>query len=135
MPCRSIKFQENYKFKDYESPGMSGSSAPNKDMGAFIQDLKANFKTVDYVYMWHALCGYWGKLRPNIGPARIKVIAPKLSPKLQKTMEDLVVDKIVNNGIGLVSLKITDQLYEALHSNLESVGIDGVKVDLIHVSS
>ncbi|KAL3526082.1 hypothetical protein ACH5RR_014454 [Cinchona calisaya] len=138
MPCRLIKFQENYKFRDYESPGKSGSGsgsgAPNKGMGAFIRDLKENFKSVDFVYVWHALCGYWGGLRPNIsGLPESRVIAPKLTPGLQKTMEDLAVDKIVNNGVGLVPPEIADQLYEGLHSHLESVGIDGVKVDVIHL--
>ena len=136
IPCRLIKFQENYKFRDYESPGKSGSGAgPNKGMGAFIRDLKDNFKSVDYVYVWHALCGYWGGLRPDIPELpESRVIAPKLSPGLQKTMEDLAVDKIVNNGVGLVPPELADQLYEGLHSHLESIGIDGVKVDVIHVS-
>ncbi|CAK9176150.1 unnamed protein product [Ilex paraguariensis] len=134
MPCRLIKFQENYKFRDYESPNGSESGAPTKGMGAFIRDLKGNFKSVDYVYVWHALCGYWGGLRPNVsGLPESRVVAPKLTPGLQKTMEDLAVDKIVNNGVGLVPPEIVDQMYEGLHSHLESVGIDGVKVDVIHL--
>ncbi|GFP99743.1 galactinol--sucrose galactosyltransferase [Phtheirospermum japonicum] len=103
-------------------------------MGAFVRDLKENFKSVDYVYVWHALCGYWGGLRPGIsGLPEAKVIAPKLTPGLETTMEDLAVDKIVNNGVGLVPPEHADQLYEGLHSHLESVGIDGVKVDVIHL--
>lgn len=105
-------------------------------MGAFIKDLKGTFKSVDYVYVWHALCGYWGGLRPGAsGLPESKVVKPELTPGLQKTMEDLAVDKIVNNGVGLVPPKIVDRMYEGLHSHLESVGIDGVKVDVIHVSS
>ncbi|KAA8530209.1 hypothetical protein F0562_004918 [Nyssa sinensis] len=134
MPCRLIKFQENYKFREYESPKQSGSGAPNKGMGAFVRDLKENFKSVDYVYVWHALCGYWGGLRPNVsGLPESRIVAPKLSPGLQMTMEDLAVDKIVNNGFGLVPPEMVDQMYEGLHSHLESVGIDGVKVDVIHL--
>uniref|UniRef100_A0A5B6YL73 galactinol--sucrose galactosyltransferase n=1 Tax=Davidia involucrata TaxID=16924 RepID=A0A5B6YL73_DAVIN len=134
MPCRLIKFQENYKFRDYESPNKSVSGAPNKGMGAFVRDLKDTFKSVDYVYVWHALCGYWGGLRPNApGLPESRVVAPKLSPGLQMTMEDLAVEKIVNNGVGLVPPELVDQMYEGLHSHLESVGIDGVKVDVIHL--
>ncbi|KAL0331941.1 UNVERIFIED_CONTAM: Galactinol--sucrose galactosyltransferase [Sesamum calycinum] len=48
-------------------------------------------------------------------------------------MEDLAVDKIVNNGVGLVAPEIADRMYEGLHSHLEKVGIDGVKVDVIHL--
>lgn len=132
MPCRLIKFEENYKFRDYKSPG----KADRKGMGAFIKDLKDTYKSVDYVYVWHALCGYWGGLRPNVPTLpEAKVIAPKLTPGLKTTMEDLAVDKIVNNGVGLVPPEMADKLYEGLHSHLESVGIDGVKVDVIHVSS
>ncbi|OIT33682.1 PREDICTED: probable galactinol--sucrose galactosyltransferase 5 [Nicotiana attenuata] len=135
MPCRLIKFQENYKFRDYVSPKSIGQGDHNnKGMGAFIKDLKEEFKTVDFVYVWHALCGYWGGLRPGVsGLPESKVIRPKLTPGLEKTMEDLAVDKIVNNGIGLVPPEIVDKLYEGLHSHLESVGIDGVKVDVIHL--
>lgn len=136
MPCRLIKFEENYKFRDYESPKKAESGALRKGMGAFVRDLKENFNSVDYVYVWHALCGYWGGLRPNVsGLPDSRVVAPKLSPGLEMTMEDLAVDKIVNNGVGLVPPELVDQMYEGLHSHLESVGIDGVKVDVIHVSS
>lgn len=128
MPCRLIKFEENYKFRDYK--GKSG-----KGMGGFIKDMKETFSSVEYVYVWHALCGYWGGLRPNTsGLPESKVIAPKLTPGLETTMEDLAVDKIVNNGVGLVPPQFADRLYEGLHAHLESVGIDGVKVDVIHVS-
>ncbi|KAI5329755.1 hypothetical protein L3X38_029152 [Prunus dulcis] len=48
-------------------------------------------------------------------------------------MEDLAVDKIVNNGVGLVSPEVAHNLYEWLHSHLQSLGIDDVKVDVIHL--
>ncbi|XP_019052352.1 PREDICTED: galactinol--sucrose galactosyltransferase-like [Nelumbo nucifera] len=103
-------------------------------MGAFIRDLKETFKSIEYVYVWHALCGYWGGIRPHVpGMPESRVIAPKLSPGLQMTMEDLAVDKIVNNGVGLVPPEMVQQMYEGLHSHLQSVGIDGVKVDVIHL--
>ncbi|XP_062221067.1 galactinol--sucrose galactosyltransferase-like [Phragmites australis] len=66
-------------------------------------------------------------------PAKVKVVAPKLSPGLQRTMEDLAVDKIVNNGVGLVDPQSAHELYEGLHSHLKASGIDGVKVDVIHL--
>jgi raffinose synthase len=136
MPCRLLKFQENYKFRDYVSPkSLAIGANDNKGMGAFIKDLKEEFKSVDYVYVWHALCGYWGGLRPNVpGLPETEIVKPKLSPGLEMTMEDLAVDKIVNNDIGLVPPEIVNQMYEGLHSHLENVGIDGVKVDVIHVS-
>ncbi|XP_015954643.1 galactinol--sucrose galactosyltransferase-like [Arachis duranensis] len=130
MPCRLIKFVENSKFRDYK-----GIVDPDqKGMGAFVRDLKEEFKSVEHVYVWHALCGYWGGIRPNVkGMPMSKVVGPKMSQSLQMTMEDLAVDKIVNNGVGLVPPHLVHQLYEGLHSHLESVGIDGVKVDVIHL--
>lgn len=135
MPCRLTKFEENYKFRDYRSPKKSGSGRDkNTGMGAFVKDLKEKFDSVEYVYVWHAFCGYWGGLRPDIvGLPKAKVVKPKLTPGLERTMEDLAVDKIVNNGVGLVPPEMAGQLYEGLHSYLESVGIDGVKVDVIHL--
>ncbi|XP_015069484.1 galactinol--sucrose galactosyltransferase-like [Solanum pennellii] len=130
MPCRLIKFEENYKFRKYEST----PKGKGKGMKAFVKDLKDEFKSIEHVYVWHALCGYWGGIRPNIpNMPDCKVISPKLSPDLQMTMEDLAVDKIVNNGVGLVPPEKVHEMYEGLHSHLESAGIDGVKVDVIHL--
>ncbi|XP_065042822.1 galactinol--sucrose galactosyltransferase-like [Musa acuminata AAA Group] len=132
MPCRLIRFQENYKFRNYKSKRTD--SASDTGMGAFVRDLKAAFGSVEHVYVWHALCGYWGGLRPRTpGLPPAEVVKPRLSPGLQMTMEDLAVDKIVNNGVGLVRPESAAELFEGLHSHLESVGIDGVKVDVIHL--
>ncbi|KAI5004975.1 hypothetical protein ZWY2020_032218 [Hordeum vulgare] len=125
MPCRLIKFQENHKFRDYKG-GLG--------LGGFVREMKAAFPTVEQVYVWHALCGYWGGLRPGTpGLPPNKVVTPKLSPGLKRTMEDLAVDKIVNNGVGLVDPEHARELYEGLHSHLQASGIDGVKVDVIHL--
>lgn len=130
MPCRLTQFQENHKFRDYKS-----TKDGSEGMRAFVRDLKESYRSVEHVYVWHALCGYWGGLRPGArGLPEARVVTPELSPGLRRTMEDLAVDKIVNNGVGLVEPSRAQELYEGLHSHLESVGIDGVKVDVIHVS-
>uniref|UniRef100_A0A6N2KVC8 Galactinol--sucrose galactosyltransferase n=1 Tax=Salix viminalis TaxID=40686 RepID=A0A6N2KVC8_SALVM len=122
-----LKFQENYKFRDYVSPKSLAIGSKEKGMGAFIKDLKEEFTSVDSVYVWHAFCGYWGGLRPNVpGLPPAQVVKPM-------TMKDLAVDKILSTGVGLVPPEIVDQMYEGLHSHLEKVGIDGVKVDVIHL--
>ncbi|PIN21196.1 Galactinol--sucrose galactosyltransferase [Handroanthus impetiginosus] len=106
----------------------------NQGMGSFISDLKNEFKSVEHVYVWHALCGYWGGVRPNVPQMPdCRLIRPKLSKGLQMTMEDLAVDKIVNNGVGLVLPDKAHELFEGMHSYLQSAGIDGVKVDVIHL--
>ncbi|CAH2080043.1 unnamed protein product [Thlaspi arvense] len=130
MPCRLLKFQENYKFRDYVSP----KDKNDVGMKAFVRDLKDEFSTVDYIYVWHALCGYWGGLRPGaptLPPSTI--VRPELTPGLQLTMQDLAVDKIIDTGIGFVSPDMANEFYEGLHSHLKNVGIDGVKVDVIHI--
>lgn len=130
MPCRLIKFEENYKFREYKSDRENC-----KGLGAFVKDLKEEFRSVEYVYVWHALCGYWGGIRPNVlGMPLSRIISPNLSQELEMTMEDLAVDKIVSSGIGLVPPELAHKMYEGLHSHLQSAGIDGVKVDVIHVS-
>ncbi|CAO2826430.1 unnamed protein product [Amaranthus hypochondriacus] len=129
MPCRLVKYGENYKFKEYESPKGKG-----KGLGAFVKDLKDEFRTIEHVYVWHALMGYWGGIRPNVpNMPKSRVITPKLSKGLQMTMEDLAVDKIVENGVGLIQPDKAKEMYEGLHSHLEAAGIDGVKVDVIHL--
>ncbi|KAJ9140280.1 hypothetical protein P3X46_030947 [Hevea brasiliensis] len=92
-------FEVNYKFKDYESPKVP----LDKGMGAFIEDLKEEFRTVEDAYVWHAFLGYWGGVRPK-APAmpESKVIVPRLSQGLQKTMDDLAANKILTYGIGFV---------------------------------
>ncbi|KAL0318528.1 UNVERIFIED_CONTAM: Galactinol--sucrose galactosyltransferase [Sesamum angustifolium] len=130
MPCRLIKFEENHKFRNYSCPKIPS----HKGMGAFVSDLKNEFKSVEHVYVWHALCGYWGGVRPNVPQMpECRVIRPTLSPGLVMTMQDLAVDKIVNNGVGLVPPEKAQELFEGLHSHLKSAGIDGVKVDVIHL--
>lgn len=122
MPCRLIKYEENQKFK-------SGGD----DMSSLTKELRARYG-VQHIYVWHALCGYWGGVRPMSKdlPDSV-VVAPVLTPGLELTMEDLAVDKIVNNGVGLVLPEKITEFYENLHSHLASVGIDGVKVDVIHL--
>ncbi|MCL7021744.1 hypothetical protein MKW94_030385 [Papaver nudicaule] len=136
MPARLKTFQENYKFRNYESNKneKNGVDGKGSGMGAFIKDLKQDFKSIEYVYVWHALCGFWGGIKPNVkGLPESKVVGVTLSPGLKMTMEDQAVDKIVENGVGLVSPEIVHQMYEGLHSYLESAGVDGVKVDVIQI--
>ncbi|KAF7806051.1 galactinol--sucrose galactosyltransferase-like [Senna tora] len=130
MLNRLVSFEENSKFKEYRS----GRSPSDKGLGALVRDLKEEFESVEHVYVWHAFCGYWGGLRPNVpGMPESKVVSPKLSEGAEKTMTDLAVVKIMEVGVGLVAPEEAHKLYDGLHSHLESVGIDGVKIDVIHL--
>lgn len=101
-------------------------------MRAFTRDLRQKFKGLDDIYVWHALCGAWGGVRPGSTHLNSKVTPCKLSPGLSGTMDDLAVDKIVEGGIGLVHPSQANDFYDSMHSYLASVGITGVKVDVIH---
>lgn len=106
----------------------------SKGMKAFTQDLRTKFEGLDDIYVWHALCGAWGGVRPGSTHLDSKVIKTKLSPGLDGTMDDLAVVKIVEGGIGLVNPSQANDFYDSMHSYLADAGITGVKVDVIHVS-
>ncbi|KAF9620026.1 hypothetical protein IFM89_010642 [Coptis chinensis] len=128
---------------DGEQDGKSVSSNENgycascycesEDVGmkAFTKDLRTKFKELDDVYVWQALCGAWGGVRPGATHLDSKVVPIKVSPGLDGTMDDLAVVKIVEGGIGLVHPDQAVDYYESMHSYLAGVGITGVKVDVI----
>ncbi|GLJ47742.1 hypothetical protein SUGI_1008320 [Cryptomeria japonica] len=91
------------------------------------------FHSLDYVYVWHNFCGHWGSVRPRSTKLLSEILTPRLSLGLETTMEDLAVDNIVNNGMCLVLLKHVAKLYDALHLYLSRIGIDRVRVDIIHI--
>ncbi|GAB2230492.1 hypothetical protein Drorol1_Dr00014760 [Drosera rotundifolia] len=110
------------------------SSGQNESYGmkAFTKDLRTMFKGLDDIYVWHALCGGWGGVRPGATHLKAKVTSCSLSPGLDGTMDDLAVVKIVEGGIGLVHPDQAGEFYDSMHSYLASAGITGVKVDVIH---
>lgn len=113
----------------------NGSSYESEDMGmtAFIKDLRTKFRELDDVYVWHALCGAWGGVRPGAAHLDSKVVPVKLSPGLAGTMDDLAVDKLVEGGIGLVHPDQAGDFYDSMHSYLAKTGVTGIKVDVIQV--
>ncbi|KAL2934910.1 Stachyose synthase [Bienertia sinuspersici] len=100
-------------------------------MKAFTRDLRMKFKGLDDIWVWHALCGAWGGVRPQTSHLNVSVMPCKLSPGLAGTMDDLAVDKIVEGGIGLVQPDQAYELYDSMYSYLSNAGITGVKVDVI----
>lgn len=121
---------------DEKEKGCSGCSCKSESTGmkAFTSDLRRNFKGLDDIYVWHALAGAWGGVKPGATHLNAKIVPCKLSPGLDGTMTDLAVVKIVEGSIGLVDPDQAEDFYESMHSYLSKVGITGVKVDVIHVS-
>lgn len=102
---------------------------------ALVSDLRKEFPSLEDVYVWHALCGAWGGVRPGTTHLNCTVTPAKLAAGLEKTMYDLAVVMVEKGGIGLVEPKQAVDLYEAMHSYLADAGITGVKVDVIQVFS
>ncbi|KAJ8748679.1 hypothetical protein K2173_008124 [Erythroxylum novogranatense] len=119
---------------DLSNQACKSCSSGTEDFGmkAFTRDLRIKFKGLDDIYVWHALCGAWGGVKPGSTHLNSKIKPCKLSPGLDGTMNDLAVVKIVEGGIGLVHPEQAGDFYDSMHSYLASVGITGVKLDVIH---
>ncbi|KAB2618501.1 stachyose synthase-like [Pyrus ussuriensis x Pyrus communis] len=100
---------------------------------AFTSDLRSNFKGLDDIYVWHALCGAWCGVKPGATHLNAKITPCILPPGLDGTMNDLAVDKVLEGGMGLVHPDHASLLYDSMHSYLSEVGVTGVKVDVIHI--
>nr|KYP47591.1 Stachyose synthase [Cajanus cajan] len=127
MNARLHRFDEGK-----ECGGCCSKAKESGGIKAFTRDLRSVFKGLDDVYVWHALCGAWGGVRPGATHLDSKIIPCKLSPGLDGTMEDLAVVKIVEGSIGLVHPHQANDFYHSMHSYLAQSGISGVKVDVIH---
>ncbi|KAJ4829238.1 Tethering factor for nuclear proteasome sts1 [Turnera subulata] len=135
---QKLKEELNALFGGEEKSASSGGcgscscKADSYGLKALTSDLRTKFKGLDDIYVWHALCGAWGGVRPGATHLNAKVMPCNVSPGLDGTMPDLAVDKIVEGGIGLVHPDEAGDFYDSMHSYLSSAGITGVKVDVIH---
>lgn len=125
---------------EYLNEEEEGEKNDNNDWGlkALVEDMRGKFEGLEDVYVWHALCGAWGGVRPGTMERhhlKANVVEAKMAPGLERTMHDLAVVMVEKGGIGLVDPGQAVDLYEGMHSYLAKAGITGVKVDVIHVSS
>ncbi|KAG6743850.1 hypothetical protein POTOM_052553 [Populus tomentosa] len=87
---------------------------------------------VKYVYVWHALAGYWGGVKPAAAGMEhydTALAYPVQSPGVVGNQPDVVMDSLSVHGLGLVHPKKVFNFYNELHAYLASCGVDGVKVD------
>lgn len=131
---RLTNIKENHKF---QKDGKEGGRVEDPAMGIrhIVTEMKDQH-SVKYVYVWHALAGYWGGVKP--GGAEVeryesKMAYPVSSPGVQSNEPCDALNSIAKNGLGLVNPEKVYSFYNELHSYLASARIDGVKVDVQNI--
>ncbi|KAJ0091515.1 hypothetical protein Patl1_13890 [Pistacia atlantica] len=120
---RLTGIKENEKFQNKEDPEVGIKNIVN------IVKQKHGLK---YVYVWHAITGYWGGVLPGVKEMEeyeSLMKYPMVSKGVVENEPSWKSDALAIQGLGLVNPKNVYKFYNELHSYLASAGIDGVKVD------
>ncbi|XP_048228866.1 probable galactinol--sucrose galactosyltransferase 2 [Ricinus communis] len=123
---RLVDIKENSKFRS------SGSEGTCTNLREFIGTIKKKYG-LKFVYMWHALAGYWGGILPSseaMKKYKPKLVYPIQSPGNVGNQRDIVTDSLENYGVGVIDPSKISDFYNDLHSYLASCSVDGVKVDV-----
>ncbi|XP_007020358.2 PREDICTED: probable galactinol--sucrose galactosyltransferase 1 [Theobroma cacao] len=131
---RLTHIKENHKF---QKDGKEGHRVEDPALGLrhIVTEIKEKH-ALKYAYVWHAITGYWGGVRPDVTEMEhyeSKLAYPISSPGVQANEPDQALDMIIKNGLGLVNPEKVFNFYDELHSYLASAGIDGVKVDVQNI--
>ncbi|XP_004304392.1 PREDICTED: probable galactinol--sucrose galactosyltransferase 2 [Fragaria vesca subsp. vesca] len=126
---RLTGIKENEKFqKNGHSEQVSGLK--------HVVDQAKQHHNVKFVYVWHALVGYWGGVKPAASGMEhydTFLAYPVSSPGVMGNQPDIVMDSLSVHGLGLVHPKKVFNFYNELHAYLASCGVDGVKVDVQNI--
>uniref|UniRef100_A0A7C9A9P1 galactinol--sucrose galactosyltransferase n=2 Tax=Opuntia streptacantha TaxID=393608 RepID=A0A7C9A9P1_OPUST len=117
-----IKENEKFQKKDDPSVGLRNIVSIAKE--------KYGLK---YVYVWHAITGYWGGVKPGVKELEEYEPAMKYPNVSKGVVENEPVwksDPMKEQGLGLVNPRSVFKFYNDLHSYLAANGVDGVKVDV-----
>lgn len=128
---RLVSLEENSKFRR----GNEDKSDAPTCLKSFVSDIKSSFG-LKYVYVWHALLGYWGGLVPDAEGTKKynpQLRYPVQSPGNLANKRDLAMDCMEKYGIGTIDPATVTQFYDHLHKYLVSQGVDGVKVDVQNI--
>ncbi|XP_017983531.1 PREDICTED: probable galactinol--sucrose galactosyltransferase 6 [Theobroma cacao] len=121
---RLTGLKENEKFQKKDDPTVGIKN---------IVNIAKEKHGLNYVYVWHAITGYWGGVRPGVEEMEeygSKIRYPMVSKGVVDNEPGWKTDAIAVQGLGLVNPKNVYKFYNELHSYLASAGIDGVKVDV-----
>ncbi|CAD6215103.1 unnamed protein product [Miscanthus lutarioriparius] len=132
----NAKFQKKEKkmTDDDKDGGEQQSQVPGLKL--LVEEAKRDHG-VKYVYVWHAMAGYWGGVKPaaeGMEHYESALAYPvQSSPGVMGNQPDIVMDSLSVLGLGLVHPRRVLSFYDELHSYLASCGVDGVKVDVQNV--
>ncbi|XP_051133904.1 probable galactinol--sucrose galactosyltransferase 2 [Andrographis paniculata] len=130
--ARLMSVEENAKFR--KAPGDDSVNTPHS-LKDFVSEIKTIY-SIKYVYVWHALMGYWGGLHPD-APGTKKynptIRYPIQSPGNLAHSRDLAMDAMEAYGVGTVDPEKASGFYNDMHSYLVAQGVDGVKVDVQNI--
>ncbi|XP_071723613.1 probable galactinol--sucrose galactosyltransferase 6 [Rutidosis leptorrhynchoides] len=118
---RLTGIKENQKFQKKDDPNVGIKNIVN------IAKQKHGLK---YVYVWHAITGYWGGVRPDVEGYDSLMKFPMISKGVVENEPGWKTDVMAVQGLGLVNPKNVYRFYKELHSYLADAGVDGVKVDV-----
>ncbi|URD95044.1 Raffinose synthase or seed imbibition protein Sip1 [Musa troglodytarum] len=127
---RLTGIKENAKFQRKQGEGERRSG-----LRLVVEEVKQR-RNVKYVYVWHAMAGYWGGVKPaaqGMEHYESALAYPVQSPGVMGNQPDIVMDSLSSHGLGLVHPKKVYSFYNELHAYLASCGIDGIKVDVQNI--
>lgn len=128
---RLTHIKENHKF---QREGKEGERQEDPALGIqHVVQMAKEKHNLKYVYVWHAITGYWGGVKPGVSVMEhydSKLKYPVTSPGVLNHEPGMHTDNLTTQGLGLVNPKKVFQFYNELHSYLAAAGVDGVKVDV-----
>ncbi|XP_055822743.1 probable galactinol--sucrose galactosyltransferase 6 [Solanum dulcamara] len=121
---RLTGIKENEKFQKEEDPTVGIKN---------IVNIAKEKYGLNYVYVWHAITGYWGGVQPGVkGMEEYGSVVkyPDITKGVMENEPGWKTDAIAVQGLGLVNPKSAYKFYNEMHSYLASAGVDGLKVDV-----
>ncbi|WCJ30002.1 Raffinose synthase family protein [Euphorbia peplus] len=121
---RLTGIKENSKFQKKDDPTLGIKN---------VVDIAKQKLGLKYVYVWHAITGYWGGVRPGVKEMEgygSSMKYPMVSKGVMENEPTWKTDVLAVQGLGLMNPKDVFKFYDELHSYLASAGVDGVKVDV-----